>query len=742
MERPSRAARLPAQGAILVLGLALWAVWPRTSFASLLGAYAIAWALIEVLGRRLAIAVPRSGLYAAAIVMLLAPVARLWDEGERFVEHEGLTDVDHYLGSALRLERTPSIAPPLVTSDRPQSFYVHAPGAERVRVRFSPHVVCDGRPLGHGVFRVELDPNRHEPLPAGELDVSLEVDGASHTRAMRSVRPFAHPRWLTASPDRRRVAAVSEETDQAFVLDSQGNLTTFATGDGPADVRFTPGGALLVVSLRYEGRVAAYDLAGRERASAEVGPFPGRLAIGGLDGRIAVARAGEHPGLTILSPALSVIGRVALDYTPDWIAFGPGGDTLAASSVDPPALHRIDRGPSGWAHARGRLWLGRPVVTMAASPGGGRVLVATTDFDPVGTPHLGNHFVQDQLLSIDVARWALVDQVLTHRRTSRQSAPGDVDRGGSPMAIDPLEGGALLVAFAGPEEVWRIDPGDPPPRIFPLEDEPLASPHGVAGLAGGGFAVSSPVHGTIAIFDGEGRRRSLAPLAPSDAALLAGDEDALMRRIGERDFYESTRSGVSCQSCHLHGGSDSTLHNIGGNVFAATLSTRGLMGTPPYLRDGGYGRLGSLHEVATSLYRGYLRAQGGRRVSLDRYLESLPRDTPPRQLEGRDDARERRGMDAFFRARCPLCHAPPAFTNLSQHPVQAIFPSRAHEEPEAVLDTPSLLGLGQSAPYLADGRARRLRDVFRAHDPDRRHGDTRSLEDEELNDLIYLLEGL
>ena len=132
-----------------------------------------------------------------------------------------------------------------------------------------------------------------------------------------------------------------------------------------------------------------------------------------------------------------------------------------------------------------RFWLGRPVVTMARSSYGDRVVVSVTDFDPVGEPHLGNHFVQDQLLTIDVGSWRLRDALPTQRRTSRQSAPGDVDRGCAPMAIDLGADGSLLVAFAGTDDVWRIDARDPPPRIYGLEEHPLATPHGVAALAGG-----------------------------------------------------------------------------------------------------------------------------------------------------------------------------------------------------------------------------------------------------------------
>jgi len=48
------------------------------------------------------------------------------------------------------------------------------------------------------------------------------------------------------------------------------------------------------------------------------------------------------------------------------------------------------------------------------------------------------------------------------------------------------------------------------------------------------------------------------------------------------------------------------------------------------------------------------------------------------------------------------------------------------------LDTPSLLGLRQSEPYLHDGRARTLEDIFTRHNPRDRHGTTSRLTAEDV----------
>ena len=105
------------------------------------------------------------------------------------------------------------------------------------------------------------------------------------------------------------------------------------------------------------------------------------------------------------------------------------------------------------------------------------------------------------------------------------------------------------------------------------------------------------------------------------------------------------------------------------------------------------------------------------------------------------------GMAAMIKANCTRCHAPPAMTNLGEHPVRFLFPQYGRElaadlGQESFVDTPALRGLAGSAPYLHDGRAATLRDVLVEQNRANRHGDVQGLKPAELADLIYLLERL
>src|SRR5690606_1007658 len=57
-------------------------------------------------------------------------------------------------------------------------------------------------------------------------------------------------------------------------------------------------------------------------------------------------------------------------------------------------------------------------------------------------------------------------------------------------------------------------------------------------------------------------------------------------------------------------------------------------------------------------------------------------------------------------------------------------------------DTPTLLGIWQTAPYLHDGSAPTLFDVLTTKNPDGLHGETSSLSETELRQLVAYLEQL
>jgi hypothetical protein len=270
-----------------------------------------------------------------------------------------------------------------------------------------------------------------------------------------------------------------------------------------------------------------------------------RLATSPDRAQLAIARSGRTPELVLVDvPARRVRARLALARDPDWLAFGADAERLVYSSRSDARLTRVRIEPDGRMHEDAELALGRAAVTLARSGDGAQMMIAVTDYRPGQGANLGNHFVQDQLLTLDVARFAIVRAEPTARRSPRQSKPGDVDRGLSPLGAALAADGSRLIAFAGSDELWRLRDGVPEPEIIDLGDHGLAAPHGVAELADGTLVVSSPSAGAIALFAPGRAKPTLLRLAPDDAYLRAHNRAALDRRLGERGFYEATRSGI------------------------------------------------------------------------------------------------------------------------------------------------------------------------------------------------------
>jgi cytochrome c peroxidase len=57
-------------------------------------------------------------------------------------------------------------------------------------------------------------------------------------------------------------------------------------------------------------------------------------------------------------------------------------------------------------------------------------------------------------------------------------------------------------------------------------------------------------------------------------------------------------------------------------------------------------------------------------------------------------------------------------------------------------DTPTLLGLYRTAPYLHHGKAATLEEVLKKYNPDDKHGKTSHLSSDQVNDLVEFLKAL
>ena len=726
-------------GVVLVLFGALAAALEVRSFGGLVVAYLGGWALTEALLRSPWASELRRVHAGWLLLLFLVSMVSVFARGEALGAYEGLAHVRVRLEDRARLSASLALDPPLLRGDRLQSLLLSAPSAEHVELTIAGRE-HRGVALGAGVFRIDVDPEGLA-LVDGPVHATLRVDGEEHDRVLRAIVPDAHPRALSLSRDGLRACAVSEETDELFVVDADG-VTRTEVGDRPFACAFDQDGVWVarrrglehLGGVEREHPVTESPVRGQLTAllATELATFvAARVPPSTSEGVASEVRSIEGDAVAPLQGVADLLASVSL-------LDGTTGVVIALRS--PARLVLLD---ATSLEVRAERPLIAPVIAMAAR--GARLVIATTDFSEDARPHLGNHFIDDQLVILDGATLAPLGILHTAGRSPAQDHAGDYDLGAGPRGLSFDGEGALIVAFEGSREVVRyadvvaLGRGTVLPERHDVgsEDVEPHAPESAVRLTDGTFVVASPASGALVRLSGDTFR--VESMAPASRDLLELDPERLRVRMGELAFGEATRSGVSCASCHLFGGSDGVPHNIGGRILSPTLDVRGIFGTAPYLRDGSYPRLSDLHEVAVEEYRGYRLPAGDRGATIEGFLASTVRAEIHTEV---DPELARRGAELFVRAECVGCHVPPAFTDLGLHAGSALFPDHRFPTNVAALDTPSLRGVSESPPYLYDGRAETLREVLTAENREGRHGHTSALSDEELEALIAFLEAL
>ena len=88
--------------------------------------------------------------------------------------------------------------------------------------------------------------------------------------------------------------------------------------------------------------------------------------------------------------------------------------------------------------------------------------------------------------------------------------------------------------------------------------------------------------------------------------------------------------------------------------------------------------------------------------------------------------------------RCVTCHFPPLYTNRMRQDVG----SKMWLDSESRFDVPHLNNIYDSAPYMHNGIAPTLEEIWTRHNPNDQHGVTNDMTKDQLNDLIEYIKTL
>ncbi len=263
-------------------------------------------------------------------------------------------------------------------------------------------------------------------------------------------------------------------------------------------------------------------------------------------------------------------------------------------------------------------------------------------------------------------------------------------------------------------------------------------PHGIALAADGQkFYVANYFSGNVAVIEaGSGNTVNTIPVGTQPAPDLV--------RRGEMIFHDATvtfQHWHSCATCHPHkarmDGFNWDLLNDGLGNPKNNKSMLFAPRTPPMMSR----RVREDPEIAIRQGFRVILFTEPTQEQVDAvlaYFNSLqPEPSPHLTRDGKLTPAAKRGKALFEgKARCAGCHPAPLYTDLKAHDIG----TKSDNDSDGLYDTPTLVEVYRTGPYLHDGRAATLKEVFTLHNKNDRHGKTSQLTPQELDDLVaYLL---
>jgi DNA-binding beta-propeller fold protein YncE len=257
---------------------------------------------------------------------------------------------------------------------------------------------------------------------------------------------------------------------------------------------------------------------------------------------------------------------------------------------------------------------------------------------------------------------------------------------------------------------------------------------------------------TTLVNDGSG---NVANVRTQGAPIPVVGEDVLTAQeaAGRKLFYSAldsrmTSAGVaaSCASCHLDGRDDGHVWGFpDGPRQTPSLAGRKVTETGPFHWSGEFPSMRDFLDATVRGRMGGTSLDGVMVAQLSAFIDVIP--TPDNPYRGAvQTAAQARGEQVFKKAACDTCHEGAHFTNNKQADVGTFITTGPMRDDDNTrkrgLNTPSLLGLARTAPYLHDGSALSLKGRLMQGRASNKHGTTADLTEAEVDDLVEYLRTL
>ncbi len=571
---------------------------------------------------------------------------------------------------------------------------------------------------------------------AQDSDELLVVD-IEKNEVLNKVKVGVHPHSVILNEAGNFAYVSNQWSDNISVIDLEHLkvLDALKTGNGPSGLSFSTNGKFLYVVNTFGSDLSIIDLASKgEIKRLTTGKDPTGTALS-PDGKVLYVtsrRANIAPYGEPMNSELTSVNdntqkvtehiNIESAHIMENIAFTPSGDLAIMTLIRPKNLIPSIQVERGWMMNHG--------IGIVEQQGERRVIQLLLDepnayysdpFDIVITPDGKKAFV-----SSSGANFISVIDIDAIRKLMSESSPEMLKRYANNLGISSQ--------FV----LKRIKTG--------------ANPKGLALSPNGKLLyVAEQLEDKIGVINTE----SLETINSID---LGGPKRITVARQGRRLFNNAGhtfQNQYTCYTCHPDNHEDGLVYNMAGKDMGRNLtntqSLREIGGTAPFKWNG---KNQTVYKQDGMRFSTVLtRTEQFSYEDLDAIVAYIITGIkyPPNLMynpNGELTESQLRGKELFDRSednfgnnipennRCITCHPPPLYTNLELADVSTL----ADTDDPVLFDTPHLNNVFSSAPYLHDGRAETLEEIWTVYGKDDKHGFVNDMSKIQLNDLVdYLI---
>jgi len=547
------------------------------------------------------------------------------------------------------------------------------------------------------------------------------------------------PHSIVLGKDGKTGYVSNQWADNIYRIDLEtGQVTdTMKTGSGPAGMVISPDGEFLWCANSYSSDVSVIDLKTdqeRRRLKAGNNPVSAAMTPDGSGVYVSSRRSLKVPYLTSPVTEMTVMetrNQHVSDrkmfrnaYIMENVRVTPSGDLAISTLIRPKNLIPAVQIERGWMMTHGigiieRKENGRVVQLLLDEPNAFNPdpfgLAISPDGKRAYVSHSGNNMVS--VIDLDEIRKLLEES------TDEQ------------LAIY-----ANHLGISSRYVIGRISTGSNPKGL-------VLSPDGRT------LYVAERLSDHVAVINTE-------TLALEDSIWLEGPKRRTVARYGRQVLNNAKgtfQNQYACYTCHPDAHEDGLVYNMAavdmGRNLVNVQTLRDIGDIPPYKWNGKnqtiYKQDGMRFSTVLTRTEAFTHEELDALVA---YITTGNKNPPNLRYNPNGELTEaqQRGKDIFYRThdnfgneipeanRCYTCHPPPNFTNLQLSDVGTL----GDLDDTIMFDVPQLNNVYESPPYLHDGKAATLEEIWTKFNPDDQHGVANDMMKNQLNDLVEYLKSL